>query len=220
MACNAFARTADSGVLRGTFDGTLTGVKQTANVSDMLLVTVAGALLYEGDQVIAGLNADILAKLAAHKLGGSYQLLKPRGLLLPAASAAPPTDPAKLQDYCTRTTNSLLAYKGRPLYGVWATAPYLHNGSVATLWDLMLPPSQRPTDFWTGSREFNPKEVGLVTDPGGDNSFHFTVNDAAGHEIPGNSNRGHDYNNVGLSDHDRWAIIAYIKAGLPNDPLP
>ncbi len=57
--------------------------------------------------------------------------------------------------------SSLLAYKSRPLDGIWATAPYLHNGSVPTLYDLLLPPSQRPTKFTVGSREFDPVHVGF-----------------------------------------------------------
>ena len=222
MACNAYARKADPGVLQGTLYGNFGKLKNPANVSDMLLITVIGALLRDGDEVIQGLNADIIAKLKAGKLGGSHPPLTLANLASPAApTPPPPADPAKLKAYCTTTANPLLAYKGRPLYGVWATAPYLHNGSVATLWDLMLPPAQRPKSFWTGTREFNPVEVGFVTDPGGDNSFQFNVNDpATGQEIHGNSNLGHDYNNAAISDHDRWAIIAYIKAGLPKDPLP
>ncbi|MFD2883423.1 hypothetical protein ACFS4T_14020 [Pseudomonas lini] len=43
---------------------------------------------------------------------------------------------------------ALLAYKARPLTGIWATAPYLHNGSVPTLNDLLLPPRQRPSTFF------------------------------------------------------------------------
>ena len=38
---------------------------------------------------------------------------------------------------------SLRAYKGRSLNGIWATAPYLHNGSVPTLWELLKPPKDR-----------------------------------------------------------------------------
>ena len=220
MACNAFTRTAASGVLKGTLYGNFGKLKSQANVSDMLLVTVLGTLLRDGGEVIDGLNVQILTKLKAGKLGGSHPPLTLANL---ASSAAPtpaaPSDPKKLGDYCTSTVNPQLAYKGRPLYGVWATAPYLHNGSVATLWDLMLPPAARPTSFWTGTREYDPEKVGFVTDPGGDNSFQFAVADASG-PIVGNSNTGHDYGNAQMSDHDRWAIIAYIKAGLPKDPLP
>ncbi|MFY0540739.1 hypothetical protein [Nannocystis pusilla] len=41
-------------------------------------------------------------------------------------------------------TVSLQAYKARPLNGIWASSPYLHNGSVPTLHDLLLPAAQRP----------------------------------------------------------------------------
>ncbi len=52
------------------------------------------------------------------------------------------------------------SYKARPLNGIWATAPYLHNGSVPTLMQL-LKPSTREEVFYVGSREFDPKEVGF-----------------------------------------------------------
>lgn len=54
-----------------------------------------------------------------------------------------------------------LAYKGRSLSGVWATAPFLHNGSVPSLWQLLTPPENRVKTFYVGSRKFDPKEVGL-----------------------------------------------------------
>ena len=75
----------------------------------------------------------------------------------------------KQGDYDPDTTAnpvaSLSAYKARPLNGIWATAPYLHNGSVPTLYDLLLPKKRpgdpedgeyRPDEFEVGSREFDP----------------------------------------------------------------
>ncbi|WP_346659235.1 hypothetical protein [Bradyrhizobium sp. CW7] len=53
-------------------------------------------------------------------------------------------------------------YRARPLDGVWATAPYLHNGSVPTLKDMLLPQGRRPNSFCVGSRKFDPVGVGLV----------------------------------------------------------
>jgi hypothetical protein len=64
-------------------------------------------------------------------------------------------------DTTTRPYASLHAYKGRSLNGIWATAPYLHNGSVPTLWDLLLPADQRPKSFKVGAREFDPDKVGF-----------------------------------------------------------
>ena len=114
---------------------------------------------------------------------------------------------------CLSDDSPVLAYKGRPLAGIWATPPYLHNGSVPTLFDLLLPPAQRPAAFAAGTREFDPARVGYVSDaaaPG--NSFTFRTADAAGNPIAGNSNRGHDYGNAALTDGQRWALVEYMKA--------
>ncbi len=48
----------------------------------------------------------------------------------------------------------LYAYKPRPLAGLWATAPFLHNGSVPTISDLLSPANERPATFQTGSHDF------------------------------------------------------------------
>jgi cytochrome c peroxidase len=54
-------------------------------------------------------------------------------------------------DQCFKSQSPLFAYKARPLDGIWATAPYLHNGSVPTLYDLLTPPDQRPASFNVGN---------------------------------------------------------------------
>jgi cytochrome c peroxidase len=83
-----------------------------------------------------------------------------------------------------------LAYKGRPLDGIWATAPYLHNGSVPTLEDLFKPAKhpnpakQRPEGFYVGSNKFDPKKVGLDTNASSD--FYFNT------KLDGNRNTGHE----------------------------
>ncbi|MEQ1636560.1 MAG: hypothetical protein ABL903_07700 [Methylococcales bacterium] len=53
--------------------------------------------------------------------------------------------------------------KGRPLNGIWASAPYLHTGSVASLWDLLQKPEQSSSKFNVGSWEFDPVKVGSET---------------------------------------------------------
>lgn len=94
-------------------------------------------------------------------------------------------------------------YAARPLSGIWATAPYLHNGSVPSLYALLLPGDQRPTEFYTGNREYDPKNLGYLTTPGAV-GFRF---DTQGN---GNSNRGHEYG-TSLSDDDRYALLEYLK---------
>jgi hypothetical protein len=100
------------------------------------------------------------------------------------------------------------AYEARVLNGIWAVAPYLHNGSVPNLWALLQKPADRPKKFMLGSKEFDPKNVGLDTTTSPFNFIYLAtpcdmIND-------GNSNCGH-YWGTNLSDDDKWALIEYMK---------
>lgn len=94
------------------------------------------------------------------------------------------------------------SYKARSLNGIWATAPYLHNGSVPSLWELMKPPAQRVQQFQMGSRRFDPVNVGFDTTSGA------SLLDT---RLPGNSNAGHTFGTT-LSDDEKWALIEYMKS--------
>jgi hypothetical protein len=100
----------------------------------------------------------------------------------------------------------LLRYKARPLNGVWASAPYLHNGSVPNLAQLLLPAAERVKQFHVGSREFDPQHVGFDSQeaPG---TFLFDVS------LPGNSNAGHEGPMYGtdLADAEREDLVEYLK---------
>ncbi|MFO0910502.1 MAG: hypothetical protein U0794_19515 [Isosphaeraceae bacterium] len=104
-------------------------------------------------------------------------------------------------------------YAGRPLYGIWAAAPYLHNGSVPTLYHLLLPEDQRPKTFPLGHREYDPKKLGYTLE--GTPERRWTYDTTA----PGNSNKGHSGPRYGtdLSDSDREAILEYLKANERKD---
>jgi len=96
------------------------------------------------------------------------------------------------------------AYRARPLNGTWATAPFLHNGSVPSLYDLLLPPAQRPKIFYIGSWEFDPVHVGIETGSPFAGAFAFDT------RLPGNANSGHEYG-TSLSEPERMALIEFLK---------
>jgi len=199
MACNAWSYTARTGNLEGLPTGYLkvassndTPFGETAPVAVMLKATVVGSLIgRKGELVTAA--------------GRTWLGLPPN----PRVTTAVETKESRL-NRCLATADPLLGYRARPLTGIWATAPYLHNGSVPTLWDLLLPPAQRPARFFVGSREYDPVKLGYVTAASADNSFAFVAVDDRG-PVAGNGNGGHDYGNAALTDAERWALIEYMK---------
>jgi mono/diheme cytochrome c family protein len=128
-----------------------------------------------------------------------------------------PEERKRIDGYMPNELRAELAYKVRPLNGVWATPPYLHNASVPTVDDLLGDPEKRPKKFYLGSREYDPVKLGYKTDPI-TNGFEFDTS------IRGNSNRGHEFRKdydknkeikgvIGpeLSEGDRKALIEYLK---------
>jgi hypothetical protein len=115
-------------------------------------------------------------------------------------------------------------YRARPLDGVWATAPYLHNGSVPTLRDMLLPQDKRPTSFCVGSREFDPVNVGVVTKVRDSDACVAGLTDFNVFLL-GNSNRGHSFEGketdiakllpgvIGpeLTNDERRSLVEYLK---------
>ncbi len=100
-------------------------------------------------------------------------------------------------------------YAGRPLVAVWATAPYLHNGSVPTIDDLLRPAAERPASFPVCNREYDPVKLGLAGGDGDPSCVFDTTQ-------PGNGNGGHTGRAYGtesdLSDEDRAALLDFLKS--------
>ena len=86
-----------------------------------------------------------------------------------------------------------LSYKARPLDGIWATPPYLHNGSVPNLDALLRPVVERPKTFQLGLTAFDPERVGFSTE-GKPGSFVLDTT------LPGNNNTGHEFRDLTLSE--------------------
>src|SRR5262245_1497313 len=108
-------------------------------------------------------------------------------------------------------------YQAPPLDGVWATAPYFHNGSVPTLYHV-LNSKARPKLF---TRTFRTSEKDYDAEKGGWRYTELSATpDAKLHpherrkvydtSQPGRSNTGHTFGD-GLSDADRTAVIEYLK---------
>lgn len=114
---------------------------------------------------------------------------------------------AVLKEYQSNNSapeNSTPSYKARPINGVWASAPYLHNGSVPTIYDLLLPAVERPITFYVGNIELDLSKVGHTISE----SPHATFFDT---RLRGNSNAGHEYGTQ-LDDEQRWELVEYIKS--------
>lgn len=107
----------------------------------------------------------------------------------------------------------LRAYKARPLAGVWATPPFLHNGSVPNIYQLLSPQDERAATFYRGTFEYDPQHLGYRTEAFS-NGFEFDT------RITGNHNGGHEFRAgergngvIGrlLQAQERWALLEYLK---------
>lgn len=105
-----------------------------------------------------------------------------------------------------------LLYSARPMAGVWATPPFLHNGSVLTLYDLLLPAAQRPAKFFVGSRKYDPAHLGYVNEKDDQRVFEFDTTKA------GNSNSGHEYGTK-LGEAEKMELLEFMKS-FKQMPLP
>ena len=101
------------------------------------------------------------------------------------------------KEYGVRSTGK---YWAATLSGVWARTPYLHNGSVRTMQELLSPPMARAKTFHRGSRVYEEKTMGY-TDAGA-----YILDTSAS----GNSNSGHDYGTK-LSAAEKRDLIEYLK---------
>lgn len=118
-------------------------------------------------------------------------------------------------------------YKARPLGGVWSTPPYLHNGSVRTLYQLLSPQHERDEKFLTGRASFDPIQVGLNSADG--NGIWLDT------RVTGNANTGHEFRDgytdwqpgsppqygvIGpaYTEKQRYEIIEYLKTHLDDPP--
>lgn len=102
-------------------------------------------------------------------------------------------------------------YYAPPLDAVWATAPYLHNGSVPDIATLLNSPA-RPT-YWTRTGDFDAQTVGVPyaeTHSKADENDHDVATQIYDTTMPGYANTGHTFGDA-LTETNRAAIIEYLK---------
>ena len=206
MAKNSVKYTGYSGILRNQYVGVDVGnvlLDTRAPVAAILTkATTSVVATPDPDKWFFTRGADWAVNLVKGFLGNKIKASVKAGSYVPDTTGKP--------------FESLLAYKGRPLNGIWATAPYLHNGSVPTLYDLLLPAKRlendppeteyRPRKFMVGSRELDTRKVGFKHEEGDYEGFLFDT------AKPSNSNAGHVYGTRNLTDQDRWNLVEFLKS--------
>jgi len=204
-------REASTGVLEGAWlplpNVNLRPLGSREKIIDLLNLSIAGSIL---DGLVDPrlliqhtfqplleecLPNDSTAEASKNVLAQSLQnLLVGEGLLKPKPEGAPKP-----------------SYESRVLKGIWATAPYLHNGSVPTLAELLKPPAQRVVDFKVGPA-YDIENVGLSKDQ---TKFDYTFRGKAEctqeTRSSGNSHCGHDFGTQ-LNDADKKALLEYLKS--------
>ena len=113
--------------------------------------------------------------------------------------------PEKPKQYKPCYLNTL---KAGPLEAIWATGPFLHNGSVPNVDELLSPVEKRSKTFWVGSRELDTEKMGFLSSEETGGMLFDT-------RIPGNLNTGHDFRSDSGSPpytaEERRQIIEYLK---------
>ncbi len=188
-------------------------------LADWLWELPPPAYPYEVDEALAASGEPLFQNNCAscHVFGGAQV-----GQVTSIADIG--TDPYRLNSYTYDTLsnqNTLYAgypwrfshfrktdgYANMPLDGVWLRAPYLHNGSVPTLRDLLDAPEQRPQTFYRGNPLYDRENVGFVSDVAQSGDKQYFQYDTS---LPGNSNSGHLYG-INLSAAEKDALVEYMK---------
>ena len=226
---DVLARTVKTAALQGAFIPFVNNpLKEDDLAINVLATSVVGSI---GEQVLRGGGAPRTAAFLAspgsaapaatpgatpdlnlvrlpiplRDLEGAFHLPEPppqalpefhiQGLLVPRpiATAGPP--PAKG------------AYEARVLQGIWATAPYLHNGSVPSLAELLKPAAERLTQFKIGP-VYDMTNIGLAAEQTQFNDTYITTDCSALNS--GNSRCGHEFGTQ-LSAPEKKALLEYLK---------
>jgi hypothetical protein len=214
------SRTASTGILRGAFIPFVspTPLAETDAVISILAVSVVGSIAEHVSNVGGGetlpaavvdmLPNDLLPIPLKGRLPPALRDLETafkipgriaRAIALPDLPTGYPNLPAPAKG----------AYEARVLQGVWAAAPYLHNGSAPTLSELLKPAVQRVAKFKIGPA-YDTTNVGLAADQPQSNFELETTGCPDSDPNSGNNRCGHEFG-VNLTDDEKKALLEYLK---------
>jgi hypothetical protein len=211
--------TARSGVLQGAYIPFATKpLKETDLAFNILATSVIGTI---GEHVLsfasgssrrtfsAIVKPDIAANapepVDANRLPPVLQDL-PGAFRFPGAAATPEIR-RRLEMNAESPAPPKGAYESRVLHGIWATAPYLHNGSVASLAELLKPASQRQQRFAIGP-DYDLENIGIASNQTQAGNIRETT--GCDDLNSGNSHCGHEFG-TSLPDADKKALLEYLK---------
>ena len=187
-----------TGVLQGAKIPFITDpLKETDLAFNVLATSVLGSIIQSYVPIAATSQETQAQKLDQFQLPPSMQDLK-GAFHLPAL-------PSPSVNLNVKTTQYV--YEARVLEGIWAAAPYLHNGSVPTLNELLKPSSKRVSAFKVGPA-YDTVNVGLAAEQ---TKFDYTLNTTdCNDRNSGNSHCGHDFGTQ-LPDEEKKALLEYLK---------
>jgi cytochrome c553 len=167
---------------------------------------IFGAPLKPVDSAVSVLGLSVVGSILQHYftlgLGAEGPPGQLKGTWQPSAAAAAANGAP------STAAATKFPYESRVMQGIWAAAPYLHNGSVPTLTELLTPDSQRVSQFMVGPA-YDIQNVGLAAQQ---TKFNFTLKttDCADRNS-GNSRCGHNYG-TSFSAADKKALLEYLKS--------
>jgi len=216
---DVLAWTAKSGVLKGAFIPFATKpLKETDLAFNILATSVIGTIAQHvvsfssgssspmlGTAVEPGAAAGTSAPIDASQLPPVLQDL-PGAFQVPDAVVTPAV---RLQLGLDAGSPAAPkgAYESRVLHGIWAAAPYLHNGSVASLAELLKPSAQRQKQFLVGG-DYDLEAIGLASNQAQPEYVRETT--GCDDLNSGNSRCGHEFG-TGLLDTEKRALLEYLK---------
>jgi hypothetical protein len=195
-------RSAQTGSLEGATVPGIVGPLKASDLSlNILKAVVTGTLVeIQAAQAAAAAQAPAAAQTMTHKEMDDTM----RAPAMPVEISSMPASSMPAQQETPQ--QPMFVYEARVLKGIWAVAPYLHNGSVVNLAELLKPAAERAKEFKVGPA-YDTETVGLAASQ--DTAFTLRTTGCED-RASGNSHCGHEYGTQ-LPARDKKALLEYLK---------